>query len=754
MPIFITALVLLASVTPLLAQEETAPIRGRVTSMEGQPLSGATIHALDSYWTSISGREGYFELVLPAGSWQLEISRIGYRSDTVAVAIANSPPEPLTIALAPAPVALRGLTVDAPRAAPLSRTVTTETVRQVPPLGEPDIFRALVLLPGVSQPNDLKGRIHLAGGSSDETGIRLDGHPLQDPFHLLGLFGAFNVAALERADVLVHHLPSAFGGRLSGVINLTTRLPGSDPAGEVVASLLTSGATLSYPDLPAGLDLLASGRITYLDRVMPLFYENFPALGFHDALLRLGRSWGDDWRAEVIGFNTRDYFRDSDFVDAAVYEPFTWGESLVGVRLDNSGGLWDILARASFNRAFTHLDERPFGGSTFIESQRDWASAALELTRTGRNWRLEGGVSIDHRSNDNAWVARGLVNEVFSPNTPEVFTGEETQTVVGAFGGVSRDWGERWTARAGARLSTMAGGLYLAPRVALGFDATDELQFEAALNRRYQFNAQLEEPLEGSVTAPLFLLEEPRTANVAALAAEWTPKDMPIARAGSFRAQAFYKHYPDRPRLPAPKPGQTRTGLSPRFPEFQRFRGHAWGAMMSGKLAFGNEGILQGSYTFQRVREEFAGNFYPTAWDAPHTVALFGSMPIWGGWAFNSVYHAHSGRATTPVLNRIFEPDLRGAGSLFLLPRYLFGERNSIRVPPYHRIDLGVRKTWNTESADWTLSLQILNILNNDNPIGYDWRVYFSDLGNERESPRTGRSGLPFLPSIGLEVKW
>jgi hypothetical protein len=42
----------------------------------------------------------------------------------------------------------------------------------------------------VSQPNDLKGRIHLAGGSSDETGVRLDGHPLQDPFHLLGLFGA------------------------------------------------------------------------------------------------------------------------------------------------------------------------------------------------------------------------------------------------------------------------------------------------------------------------------------------------------------------------------------------------------------------------------------------------------------------------------------------------------------------------------------------------------------------------------------
>jgi hypothetical protein len=47
--------------------------------------------------------------------------------------------------------------------------LTANMVRQVPPLVEADLFRAITFLPMVSQPNDLKGRIHLAGGSSDAT---------------------------------------------------------------------------------------------------------------------------------------------------------------------------------------------------------------------------------------------------------------------------------------------------------------------------------------------------------------------------------------------------------------------------------------------------------------------------------------------------------------------------------------------------------------------------------------------------------
>lgn len=747
---------LLAAGAQGLAAQERVGVRGRVTDAEERPLGGATVQALDTFWGTAARPDGGFVLPLPAGTWRLRVAQLGYRPDTVEVTVSGAAPAPLAVRLAEDPLKLPGLTVEAARTPPLGQTVTPETVRQVPPLGEPDIFRAVVLLPGVSQPNDLKGRIHLAGGASDETGVRLDGHPLQDPFHLLGLFGAFNVAALERADVLVHHLPASMDGRLSGFVDLQTQRPGARPAGEAVVSLLTSGLTRSHPELPGGVDVLAAGRVTYLDRAAELVrrhvprYGNvdFPLLGFSDGLLRLGRSWEGGWRAEALGFATRDRFRDRAFAGFPAYEPLTWGEWMTGARISRSGGPWDLSLRASFNRARVGLDERGANGSTFIQSRRDWSSAAVEATRTSERWRAGGGVSLDHRTNAQQWVARGLIGDLFSPNTPESYRGEQAQTALALFGEAGWQSGERWSATAGGRLSRVGDGWYAAPRAALGYRATGELRLEAAMDRRHQFDAQLEEPIEGSITAPLFLLDEPRTADVAALSARWTPAG------GELQLQAFHKRYPDRTRLAPLGLGETRREAGADFPRFGRFPGHSTGAMVSGRRTFGGEGIVQGSYTYQRVREEVDGALYPTAWDAPHTLSLFGSVPLGRKWAFSAVYQAHSGRATTPVLARIFEPDPRFANSNSLAPRFLYGEHNSIRVPPYHRLDLGARRSWRGWGAEWTLSLQVLNALFRENPVDYDWAVHFADVQGQHSSPRAGRSGLPILPSIGMEVKW
>lgn len=744
----------LLTAAPLVAQE-SFPVRGQVSAAGGDPVSDATVEVIGTYWSVQSRPDGLFELSLPGGMWHLRVSKIGYEPDTVSVVTGAAATEPLQLRLHAAAIELRGISVQAARTPALGQTVTPSTVRQVPPLGEPDIFRAVVLLPGVSQPNDLKGRIHLAGGSSDETGVRLDGHPLQDPFHLLGLFGAFNVAALDRADVLIHHLPASMGGRLSGVVDLRTKQPGVEPEHEAVVSLLTSGFTASRPLGFGGLDVLAAGRITYLDKVAPVVLPDAPQLGFADALVRVGGSWEGGWRAEALGFTTRDRFREPGFSGVPSYRPLTWGESLVGLRLVRTGSPWDIVTRASFNRATVHLDETQAGGSNRVESTRGWWSGAVDLSRSSEEWRLNTGASVDHRRNEQAWTARGLADEIFSPSTPAEFAGNEAQTVLALFGEASRTLGGRWTATAGGRLESVGGQTYFAPRGALGVRASDRLRLEAALDRRYQFDSQIEEPIEGSVSAPLFLLDEPRRADVAAVSADWLLPRPPLGGTGSVRVQAFAKRYPDRMHLREPEPGGIG-GEAPReFPDFERFPGYSVGVAASGQFTWGEEGIVQGSYTFQRTREKWDGQFRPTAWDAPHTLALFGSVPLPKDWTFNAVYHAHSGRATTPLVARIFEPNAE-IESRFLQPRYLLGERNSIRVPPYHRLDLGARRSWEAKGAQWTLSVQVLNALLRENAIDYDWSTYFSDVrgGQRPGGPRAGRTGLPLLPSIGLEVRW
>src|SRR5690606_880185 len=151
------------------------PLRGRVVDAAGNPLAGATVEVLGSYHSMLTRADGGFKLRLPpAREVHIRASRIGYTAQVIVLAVDDvAASDSLVIRLARVPVGWRGSWVEAPRAPPLANTVTRATVRQVPPLAEPDVFRGVVLLPGVSQPNDLKGRIPLAGGSSDETGVRL-----------------------------------------------------------------------------------------------------------------------------------------------------------------------------------------------------------------------------------------------------------------------------------------------------------------------------------------------------------------------------------------------------------------------------------------------------------------------------------------------------------------------------------------------------------------------------------------------------
>jgi len=675
-------------------------------------------------------------------------------------------PSPVLFTLAAAPLELRGVTVRADRTPPLAQTVTTATVRQVPPLGEPDIFRAIVLLPGVSQPNDLKGRIHLAGGASDETGVRLDGHPLQEPFHLLGVLGAFNVAALERADVLIHHLPPSTPDRLSGIIDLESRRPAAAATTEAVVGLLSAGVTTSQPPRVGGLDVLASGRITYFDKLADAVAGEFtgssgevPVVGYRDAIVRVGRPLGRAWRVDALGFTTRDVRRTAGVPVPPGAVPLTWGETLGGLRVDRVGFPWTFAARASYNRATVRFNQ-PSSGGTFVGAvgevihiNRGWASAGVEAAQTAARWRARGGASLDWRRHDQRWDAQATANGVFSPRTPAQYAGTATQTLATLFGDVSRDWGARWTGTLGSRLSSVGARRYVAPRAVLGFRPMAAIGIEAAADRRYQFDAQLEESIEGSVTQPVFLLTVPRRADVAAVSAEWNPTTLGTRRSGRVRVSVFGKRYRERTVLRAYSAGEPGDTVSPDFPDFDRVPGRSVGAALSARYSIGDRALVQGSYTYQRVEETIAGVTAPTAWDVPHAISLFGSVPLTRRWTLSAAFQGNSGVATTPIRARIFAPDPLLFGEL-LRARYLVGGRNSARLPPYRRLDLAARREWQARRAAWALSMQVINVLARQNTLEYDWESYFCQQARECSGAGASRAGLPLVPSVGIEVRW
>lgn len=725
--------------------QATASLRGGVYDAAGSPLAGH-VEVLGTRWRTGVGADGRFELPIELGTWTVVARHPGYGPDTVLVTLSPSAAPDLVFRLKVVPVALAGLTVDAAGPSGLTQVVTTATIRQVPPVGEPDVFRAVVLLPGVSQPNDLKGRIHLAGGASDETGVRLDGHPLQDPFHLLGLSGAFNVAALESADVRIHDTPVAVGNALSGVIDMRTRHAGGHPEREVVTGLLSTSGTWATQDLPGGMDVLASGRVTYLDKVVEFLRpraggagDDFPLVGYRDLLLRVGKGSQAPWRVEGLLFHTRDNLRSTS---TGTTPHLAWGETMIGLSAQRETGPWTLATRASLNRAGLHTYNEPADGA-FARNSRDWASASTLLTRRFDGAQATVGLSVDSRTNSNAWRSRGLSRQIFSPRTPEEFSGREALTEVAAFGDVGIDLGQRTSASAGARVTSVGGEAYIAPRLLLTHRPSPRLRLEGALSRRFQFDTELEEPIEGNVSPPKFLLERPRSATVAAMSADWRFAD--ARTRGSVQATVFVKRYSDRPILKEAGPS---TGA---FPDFERTDAQSAGGSVSVRWAQGTSWLVQGSYTIQQAVERIDDRWYPTSWDAPHDLSLFASARVLGSWNLNAVYRAHSGRATTPVEARVFVSYEEFEN--YLRTRYIRGERNSVRVPGYHRLDIGARRSWSARSAEWTLFLQVLNVLWQDNPIDYDWFQFYASESDPTIN-RYSRRGLPLLPTAGIEVRW
>jgi hypothetical protein len=639
------------------------------------------------------------------------------------------------------------VTVEAAGAPPFSHTVTTETVRQVPTVLEADVFRALVVLPAVTQPNDLKGRIHLAGGASDETAITLDGHPLQDPFHLFGVLGAFNVAALERADVLIHHVPAASATRLSGVIDLQTRVVGHEPSREVVASLLASSATIVQPSAALGVDLLLSGRITYIDKLISLLASesrieagDLPLLGYHDLVARVGRNLGNGWRGEAIGFVTRDALGVTESREREGDRPITWGERLVGLRGFRSGSTWEAAMRASLNSAEIDLRSSP-QRSSFVDVRRDWLSAAAELLVRRQRAQMVGGVAIDDRDYRNSWSVERLSDDIFSPRTPSEFAGRSRATEIAAFTEAELRIGAHEGVRFGARAVSAGSGVHLAPRL-LVFRSSPLARLELSAERRHQFFTELEEPIEWNIMPPVFLLDEPRIADVIAASARWNATRMPRGGTASWRLEGFHKRYRARPLL-------EDAGDAP-FPHFARTSGRSSGAAIGGRAEWGAS-LLQGSYTWQIAREDVGGASTPTSWDAPHDLNLFFSLSPRRSWTLSTAFTAHSGRAMTPVVARIFVPWEEVEGSL--KGRFIRGDRNSSRVPSYRRLDLGIRRKWQARGAEWTGFGQVLNVLNQPNAVDLEYDI-FSDLGASGSRPLTSRRGLPVLPTFGLEVRW
>jgi len=287
----------------------------------GEGIVGASVYLDSGSIGVITDQFGYYTLSLPRGRHVLRVSSTGMKATKRQIVIYTN--GKLNIDLNEDIPTLKTVVVIAEKNSNVRRMqmgierLTIKTIKQVPVLlGEPDVLRVILTLPGVTSVGEASTGFNVRGGSTDQNLVLLNDATIFNPSHLFGFFSAFNPDIIKNAELYKSSMPEKFGGRLSSVLDITTR-DGNNKTwtGTAGIGLLTTKITLEGPLKKDRTSILLGGRTTYSNWLLRSLtgseYANSRAY-FYDANLHLSHTINSRNNLYLTIYSSSDNFRLND----------------------------------------------------------------------------------------------------------------------------------------------------------------------------------------------------------------------------------------------------------------------------------------------------------------------------------------------------------------------------------------------------------------------------------------------------------
>ncbi len=218
---------------------------------------------------NVSNENGFYSISIPENQYSLHFSYLGYETkvvrlnlsrDTVINAYLHS--EQLLNE-----IVIRESFLQKSTATEQSVLVPTDLLSNMANIGgEPDIFRMIQMRAGVSSFTDGFGGVQVRGGQSDHTLSLMDGIPVYNTGHMLGLYSIFNPSTIKSTRLIKGGMPARYGGRLGAVLDVVIKDGNKNiVAGDLSISPLLARASLEIPIIKEKSSLMIAGRRTIVD---------------------------------------------------------------------------------------------------------------------------------------------------------------------------------------------------------------------------------------------------------------------------------------------------------------------------------------------------------------------------------------------------------------------------------------------------------------------------------------------------------
>ena len=777
-----TSLFFLLSLFPSFSYAQSVTLSGYITvANSGEAMIGATVGIPSLGIGAYTNTYGFYSLTVPAqtDSVEVRVSFIGFAPFQQQLLLTQN--RSLDVELVEEINTLETVEIianslqDRLNSTEMSvdRISISEAKRLPAFLGEIDILKTLQLKPGVSSGSEGSSGIFVRGGGPDQNLVLLDGTTVYNPSHLFGFFSTFNSDAIKDVKLYKGGFPAQYGGRLSSVIDVKLNEGNrKHVAGAGGLGLIASRLTLEGPLVKDKSSFIVAGRRTYVDLFTRMINEAnadnpdaspIPDYYFYDLNAKINYELGEKDQIYLSGYFGRDRF---NFNDGDFDIKFFWGNANGTLRWNHifNPRLYVNVAVSISDYLYTIQNTFDVFDFELGSDIRDYGLRADFTYLPNNKHIIRWGVGTNYREFTVGRLDAGSEDGSIAFEAGDDYFGTE----MGVY--VSDEWevNNRLKITSGLRVSGFEsqGEYYygIEPRVAAKYSLSPKVSLKASYARMVQY---------------LHLV----TNSGASL-----PTDV---------------WYPSNPRVPPQRSHQIAGGISLllnkgkylitnevyyKWLENQVDFRDAANLFVNNDLdsefvfgdgyAYGNElyiektqGRLTGwlGYTYAWAWRQFDGSwraegeaevgdainggnrFHPRN-DRRHDFSIVLMYDLSKRLTASLTWEYRTGNATTLPIGRYISRDVDVE---LIQPVPIYQERNSFRMPAYHKMDAGLIWKFFPRWGESNLTISLYNVYNRRNA----YFIYFEAIeSNNSRIPIAYEAKqvalFPIIPSISYNFQF
>ncbi len=208
--------------------KETVRISGFIKdSITGEELIGAIIYSEKDNCKGVTNNFGYFSISISKGLQTIRFSCSGFSSNTI---FFNSNQDSvLLIALNRSETQLPPITIVPSESLNLLSDLSAKKDLNFTKnlskgsISTDDLIENVKLQAGVLSKSEGSTGYSVRGGNHDQNLILIDGAPVYNESHFLGLLSVFNSNSIKKTTLYKSGIPAEFGSRLSSVLDIQTK---------------------------------------------------------------------------------------------------------------------------------------------------------------------------------------------------------------------------------------------------------------------------------------------------------------------------------------------------------------------------------------------------------------------------------------------------------------------------------------------------------------------------------------------------